>query len=282
MGHATGAVIPTADAPWRSDLESPADGDNGMSDDTDREASASQRLARLTGLLYLAVAVFGMFAGTVSTNLVVPGDAGATADKVLGSLGLVRGSLAAWIIVLAADVAVAVTLFILLRPASATLSLVAAAFRVMYAAIQSSNLLNLFSALALLTGTTSGAVGAGQSNALALVSLDAFGTGFRLGLVFFGLHLVALGWLLVASGYVPRAIGVLVVASGIAYATSSLAQLFLPGDSAAASAALLAFAAIGELALTAWLLVKGIKIHEGAASGTTSSARVAGATGGAR
>ena len=279
MGHATDAVIPTADAPSRSGLESPADGENGMSDDTDREASAIQRLARLTGLLYLAVALFGMFAGTVSTNLVVPGDAGATADKVVGSLALVRGSLAAWIIVLAADVAVAVTLFILLRPASATLSLVAAAFRVVYAAIQSANLLNLFSALALLTGTTSGAVGAGQASALALVSLEAFGTGFRLGLVFFGLHLVALSWLLVASGYVPRAIGVLVVASGIAYGTSSLAQFFLPGDTAAASAALLASAAIGELALTGWLLVKGIKFLEGAASGTASSA---GATGGAR
>ena len=162
------------------------------------------------------------------------------------------------------------------------LSLLAASFRLVYAAIQGANLLNLFSALALLTGTTSGAVGAGQSNALALVSLDAFGTGFRLGLVFFGLHLVALGWLLVASGYVPRVIGVLVVASGIAYGTSSLAQFFLPGDSAAASAALLASAAIGELALTGWLLVKGIKIQGGAATGTSSSARLAGATGGAR
>jgi hypothetical protein len=68
----------------------------------------------------------------------------------------------------------------------------------------------------------------------------------------------------------------------MAYGTSSLAQFFLPGDSGPASAALLASAAIGELALTGWLLVKGIKIQAGAASGTASNARLAGAEGGAR
>jgi len=44
----------------------------------DRPAPSPQRLARITGILYLIVAVFGMFSPLVLESLVVPGDAAAT------------------------------------------------------------------------------------------------------------------------------------------------------------------------------------------------------------
>ena len=229
------------------------------------QVRATERLARATGLLYLVVAILGMFAGTVSTTLVA-GDAAATADNVLASLALVRESLVAWIIVLFADVAVAITFFVLLKPISLTLSLLAAAFRVVYAAIQGINLLNLFNALFLLTNAGYGAgFGPGQVNALALFSLAAFGTGFRIGLVFFGAHLIALGYLLVASRYLPRVISSLVVAAGIGYLADSLGRLLVPDYSAIATAVLLTPAVAGEVGLTVWLLVRGVQIRRPAA-----------------
>lgn len=237
-----------------------------MSGDMDHEARGIQRLARITGLLYLVVAIFGMFAGTISTGLVVAGDPAATADKVLGSAALFRGAIAAWVIVLFADVAVAVSLWVLLRPAGRTLSGLAALLRVVYVAIQAVNLLNLCNVLFLLTDADYRAgFSSDQVNALASFSLEAFGTGFRVGLLFFGAHLVAVGYLLFASRSVPRGVSILVVTAGIGYMADSLGRLFVPGYSAVATAVFLTPAAAGELGLTAWLLVKGVQVRQPAA-----------------
>jgi len=238
-----------------------------MSDDTNHEVRATQRLARLSGILYLIIAVCGMFAAIVISNLVVSGDAAGTVDNVLASLALFRGSLVAWIIVLLADVSVAITLFVLLKPAGATLSLLAAAFRVVYSAIQAVNLLNLFNALFLLTNAGYGAgVDPEQVNALTLFSFEAFDTGFLLALLFFGIHLIVLGYLLFTSRYVPPVIGILLVAGGIGYIADSLGNFFVPDYSAVATAILLAPAVAGELGLTVWLLVMGVKVRRPAAS----------------
>ena len=233
-----------------------------MSYDVDHDAMAANRLTRITGVLYLIIAIFGMFAGTVSTNLTVAGDPTASAGNVLASLALVRASLAAWIVVLFADIAVSITLFVLLKPVSPTLSLVAAAFRVVYVAIQSTNLLNLFNAVLLLTNSNVGAgFGREQVNALSLLSLETFGTGFRIGLVFFGMHLIVLGYLFFTSRYLPRAISTLVIAAGIGYSADSLGRVLVPDYSAVATAVLLTPAAVGELAFTLWLIVRGVWIR---------------------
>ncbi|MGN6360722.1 MAG: DUF4386 domain-containing protein [Thermomicrobiales bacterium] len=213
------------------------------------EPQTRQRLARLTGFLYLLIAVGGMLAGTVSGDLAVPGDAAATAHHVLASLALARASLVVWMLVIPADVAVAVALYILLKPAGAAASLLAAALRVLYAAIQGTNLLNLFHALA-----------PGQANAQVLHALESYGAGFQLGLVCFGLHLIVLGYLLIISGAVPRVLAVLVAAAGIGYGADNLGRLLVPGFGGAAGAVLLAAAALGELGLTFWLLVKGVRV----------------------
>src|SRR5438309_1969205 len=53
--------------------------------------SSPKRLARIAGLLYLVVGVFGGFAvAYVSPMLYVPGDAAATVGKVLANADLVR------------------------------------------------------------------------------------------------------------------------------------------------------------------------------------------------
>jgi hypothetical protein len=220
-----------------------------------------QGLARIIGFLYLVVAVFGMFAGTVTTGALTAGNSSATAHNVVSSIAVMRGGAAAWLVVLFSDVAIAVTLYILLKPAGATLSLLSAALRLIYSTVQGVNLVNLFNALFLLTIAGYGAgFGRPQLEAQASFSLQSFGLGFRLALVFFGLHLIMLGYLLFASGYIPRVISVLVVASGLGYALSSFVVLFVPNASSAVASAFLASAAIGELALAFWLLVKGVTV----------------------
>src|SRR5262249_6604221 len=153
----------------------------------------------------LVIGILGMFVGIASSRPVVAGDAAATAANLLGSAGLFRAGLVAWFIVLATDIAVAVTLAVLLASVNRTVSLAAAAFRIVYAAMQGVNLSHLFAALSFLTGSGAGAVpDAAGVQVLALQSLEAFGTGFLVSLVFFGIHLLLLGYLLYASRYIPR------------------------------------------------------------------------------
>src|SRR5919199_1380466 len=187
-----------------------------------------ERLGRVTGLLYLVIAVLGMFAPIALQTFVVPGDAATSANNILASRWLFGSSLASWIVLVVADVAVAVTLYLLLEPVSRALSLVAAALRLVYAAILGAVVLNLYDAFLLLTSAARGAgLDLQQRQTMALSSLATFSAGFLLALVFFGVHLVALGFLLYRSRYVPRAFGVLLVAAGGGYIVDSLAHFFV-------------------------------------------------------
>jgi hypothetical protein len=219
-----------------------------------------QRLARATELLYLVLAVLGMFSAMTLESLVVAGDAQATADRILGSRWLFGSSLATWLVVVVADVAISVTLYLLLRPVSHTLSLLAAALRLVYSAVLAAVLLNLFDAFRLLTGVQGAAGLAGREpQAMALAALDTFNAGFLLALVLFGVHLLLLGSLLYRSRYVPRVLGALLVAAGAGYIADSLAGLMLADHGGLVSAVLLTPAVVGELGLTAWLLLRGVR-----------------------
>ncbi len=223
------------------------------------DMGSRQRLARVTGLLYVILAVFGAFAPIVLETLVVPGNATATAGNVAESRWLFAGSLVSWIVIVVIDVALSVMFYVLLAPVSRVGSLAAAAFRLVYSAMLGALLVYLFDAYLLLTRSepTPGS-DARQQEALALTAIDTFGTGFLVALVFFGVHLVVLGLLLYRSRYVPRAFGGLLVAAGVGYIADSLASLLVEGHGGLASAFLLAPAVVGELGLAGWLLVKGV------------------------
>jgi Domain of unknown function (DUF4386) len=135
-----------------------------------------------------------MFSAMVLESLIVAGDAQATADSILGSRWLFGSSLVGWLAVVVADVAISVAFYLLLRPVSHMLSLLAAALRLVYSAVLAAVLLNLFDAFRLLTGVQ-GAEGLGQQQrqAMALAALDTFDAGFLLALVLFGVHLLMVG-----------------------------------------------------------------------------------------
>jgi hypothetical protein len=211
-----------------------------------------RRLARISGILYLIVAVLGMFAPTILEALFVPGDAAATAANLRDSAGLFGLSLATWVMLLAADAGLAVTLYLLLEPVSRTLSLVMAAFRLLYVAMVGASLINLFAAFPSLDRL--------EPTAL-LSAVTTFSSTFVFALAFFGVHLMLLGVLLYRSRSVPRLLSLSLVAGGAGYIVHSLAS-FVAADTVLASAAIIALAAVAELTFTGWLLLRGINIRQ--------------------
>jgi hypothetical protein len=224
--------------------------------------------ARMAGVLYLVIIVLGLFSEIyVRQGLVIPGDPAATAVNISSSEFLFRVGFAADLIVFLSDVAVAVLLYVLFRPVSRTVSLMAAGFRLTGTAIYGVNLLNHLAPLLLLNGSDHlSAFGPGQRADLAYFFLEMHGHGYDLGLVFFGLHCLALGYLLFRSDAFPRTLGVLMVLAFLGYIIGSF-TLFLFPDRAHAVAPVYVGPLVGELALCLWLMVRGARVPMGEAAG---------------
>lgn len=226
------------------------------------------RLARIAGLLYLTIFLCGLFAEmVVRSRIFVPGDPGATARNLLASEGLFRAGLLADLTMVLCDVALAAVLYLLFRPVSRALSLVAAGFRLAQASVLGLNLLNHLMAVQLLTGDGYGAsLSRPQLDALAFASLDAHRFGYLIGLVLFAAHLAILAVLVWRSNFLPRLLGLLLGFAALGYLVDSASYFLVARYDGALSPVAIGPAVVGELALLLWLLVRGVRSDGRAAS----------------
>lgn len=225
-------------------------------------AAPSIRLARLTGLGYLLIIACGLFAEiAVRSQVIAAGDPAATAANILASETLFRVGIVSDLIMLLADGAVAITLYLLLRHVSEALAIAAMAFRLLHTAITGANLLNMIYVLLILDGVNPPAgFEPSQLHALAMVPLRAHAFGYNIGLVFFGVHCLLLGWLLVRSDYFPSLLGILLSIAALGYLTDGFASILAPGyGSTTAMIIVFAPALIAELSFTIYLLIKGVR-----------------------
>lgn len=211
--------------------------------------------ARIAGAMYLAIIGLGLFGELfVRGALVVAGNPVATADKLLGSELLWRLGIAGDLLMHVLDVPLIVFFYLLLRPVSHPLALLATVFNVVQTSTLVINKLSLLSALSLVEASAR-TPAAFDARALAFQAIDLHGHGFALGLVFFGMTCLVRGYLIVKSRYVPRLLGLLLVAAGGSYLLNSFALLLSPPLAAKLFPAVLLPAFVGELALTVWLLL---------------------------
>ncbi len=222
------------------------------------------RTARIAGSLYLLITVAAIFAHFyVPSQIIVPGDASATASNIATSGSLFRiGAIGSELVILLSELVLSVLLYVLFRPVSRTLSLVAAVSRLAMTVIHGVNLLNYFFALLVLGGGGYlAAFQADQLQALAMLFLDAHSFGFTIGIAFLTLHVFFLGILIYKSGYVPRIFGVLFLIAGLGYLIDSFALLLLPGYETT-PAVISMVIAIAEISFPVWLLVKGVHVEQ--------------------
>ena len=238
--------------------------DGTSSDGTGVRPAGESRFAtaRFAGVLYLTIFVSGLFAElAVRARLIERDDPAATAANILESPGWFRLGVAADVVMLVADVAIAVVLFQLLRPLNRTLAMFAAAFRLTQTAVLGFNLLGMFQALRILDDAEYlGTFGTDQVEALALLSLDSHRYGYILGLTFFGFATMAIGAIATSSKRMPTALGVVLLLAGAGYVVDMATFFMIPGYDGAASAVVLAPALIGELWFGIWLLTKGRRL----------------------
>jgi len=223
------------------------------------EMNSLKKTARIAGILILIISPFAIFSMMyVTSKLIVPGDAWATASNIMASEGLFRLGMVSDSVVFLLEIVIVVMLYVLLKPVSKTLSLVAALSRLAMTVIQGINLLNNFTVLMFLSGADYLTVfEAGQLNSLVLLFLNAYEYVTHIWGLFFSLHLFFLGYLVYKSGYIPRILGIVLVIASVCYLIQSWGIILLPTYEEIF--AWIGFLSIIEVAFPIWLVIKGVK-----------------------
>jgi Domain of unknown function (DUF4386) len=224
--------------------------------------TSSKRLARIAGVLYLLVGIFGGFAeGFVYPKMYVAGDAAATAGNVVANSGLVRLGVVADLLDQTLFVFLALTLSLLLQHVHKSVARAMVVLVALAAGIESLNAVFAFAGLRVATGAVNlGALGVAGSNGLALLLLDTQHYGLLIAQIFFGLWLIPLGYLAYKSaGMFPKWLGVLLIVGGVCYLVDVLAAFLLPDVGAAIHGFVTIPSALAEISMVLYLLVIGVR-----------------------
>jgi Domain of unknown function (DUF4386) len=223
--------------------------------------SNPERLARLAGILYLLVGIFGGFAqGLVYPKIYVAGDAAKTAANLVENSALVRAGVVADLFQATVWVCVAMTLYLLLKHVNTSVARAMVVFAGIGAAITCLNAVFEFEALRAATGAVNlAAFGTADSNALVLLLVDTQHYGLLIASIFMGLWLAPMGYLAYRSGWFPKALGIVLVVGCGCYLVDMLAAFLIPDFGRAIHGLVTIPSAIAEVWMVGYLLVIGVK-----------------------
>ncbi len=192
-------------------------------------------------------------------KLVISGDIEKTAQNIATNQGLFLVGFFCYLITALCDILVAWALYVLLAPVNRSLSLLAAWFRLIYAAIFSFALFKLVTVFHIAKNPDYVTVfGSEQLHAQIKILLSSFRYEWAMGMLLFGIHLILLGILVYRSGFIPRIMGILLAIAGVGYVIYELGPYLYPN----AGLGLITITFFGELIFMLWLLVRGWKIPE--------------------
>ncbi len=218
-----------------------------------------KKTARVAGVLYLLVIVFGMFAELyVSLRLIVPEDAATTASNIMASELLYRIGFMSGLFHHTCFLLLVLVFYNLLKPVDKNLAALMMVLGLGAVPIMMLNMLNQFAALLLLSGADYLTVfTTDQLQALGMLFLVFYNHGYFIAGMFSGLFLLPLGYLVFKSGYLPRSLGVLLMLGCFGYLTELLVVFVFPSYEVISYLGL-AVAIIAEFSITLWLLLKGV------------------------
>ena len=217
--------------------------------------------AKIAGIFYLLMMITGVSAEFYfRARLDLAGDALHNAASFAASERLFRIGTITDLITFADDVVLVWALYIVLRPVSRNLALLALCWRLIECAINAVIMLNDFVAMRLMSGADYLEVfNTRQLQALARLFINVQGEGFSIGFVFFGLGSAVFAYLWFKSHYIPRLLAAWGVFSAVVVAVVTLVIMVFPtlGDAVFPFHFVPVF--IFELTMGFWLLIKGIR-----------------------
>lgn len=216
--------------------------------------------AIIAGFGFLLSLAGAIFSSTLPQNLIVPDDAALTASNLLDSAGLYRAGILSWLLVILGDLVRAWALFVILKQVNRSLALLSAWFMLIHDAILGVSLISLTQVPMLAGGTDFlMAFSPDQLHTQILLNINRFDLGFLIGLFFFSFHLALVGLLVLRSGFIPKIFSALLFIAAGGYFLNSAGKLLNPDLPQIIWNILAGPNLIGELAIVAWLFIKGVR-----------------------
>ncbi len=223
--------------------------------------NSRKQTARFAGALYLAMGLFGAI-GLVyfPGRFVVPGDAAATAARIVSAPLLYRLWTATDLVAGVFAIYLAMTLYQLFKDVDRNQARVLVAMLLVQVPMWFALTLTQLAPRVLLNGSNYWSVfDKPQLDALALGFLGLSSRGVGAMSAYSGLWLLPLGLLVYRSGFIPRLLGVFVLIAAGAYLVSAATHFLFPAYYATVFWGAAPLYGLGEIGIIGWLLIKGAR-----------------------
>src|SRR5438876_12139073 len=234
----------------------------------DNSQRTAAKVAGWSGLLIFAIVVFGNY--VLLNPLIVSGNVAATAQNIAQHQTQVRITAVCFLTYSLGVFVLLSALYVILKPINPGLALIGALFRFVFALLWLLAPLNLLSALRLLSNAKYLQVfEPDRLQALAKLHLGANFDAYYIGLPFFGLAATICAWLWFKSNYIPKGLAIVGVISSAWCVLCAFIFLVFPHFNEIVNDWWFDFPmGLFELAVSIWLLVKGLKSVESTESRT--------------
>jgi hypothetical protein len=233
--------------------------DKGENTMITKEKMNPNKIARIAGVLYIPPWILSLVAIFLRQDLIVPGDAAATASNIIASKSVFTLSVVMDLIVQVVFIFLVLYLFKLLKPVHKNQAWVMVVLFLVSVPIAMLNAVNHFAALLLSSGANFlTAFPVDQLHALVPFFLELNEYGIYIAYIFWGLWLFPLGYLVFKSGFLPKIIGIYLMISCFGYLIDFVTFFFIPNFGVSINM----FTGWAELVLCVWLLIKGVNVEQ--------------------
>src|SRR6266571_4500628 len=237
----------------------------------DNSQRTAAKVAGFSLLFSMVIVVFANFA--LLNPLLVPGNAAETARNIIAHQTQLRIAVTCFLAYSVIVVVLLTALYVVLKPVNPGLALVGAIFRLVFASLWLLSTLNLLNALRLLGSASYLQVfEADRLQVLARLTIASTFDDYYVGLPFFGLAATVCAYLWLKSNYIPKGLSIFgVIASAWCVICAFVFLIFPHFNKIVNDYWFDSPMAIFEMALSFWLLFKGLKpvernqVHAGAA-----------------
>src|SRR5436309_1817679 len=228
----------------------------------DNAQRTAAKIAGVAGLVAFGLVVFGNY--VLLDPLIVPRNAADTARNILAHQTQFRVALTCFIVYGIGVIVLLTALYVVLAPVNRGLALAGALFRLVFSVLWLIAPLNSLAALRLLGDASYLKVfEPDRLQALARVQLAGSFDDYYVGLPFFGLAATVCAWLWLKSKYIPRGLSIFGVIGSAWCVFCAFVYLIFPNFNKIVNDYIFdSPMALFELAVSVWLLVKGLKSVE--------------------
>jgi hypothetical protein len=220
--------------------------------------NTNKKTARLAGLLFLMMVVFGLLAEIFfRQKLFVADDVALTAKNILSNAFLYRAGIISDILMTLSYLLTALVLYKLLSSVNKNLASAMVVLAAAGSVLLTFNILIEIAPLYILSGNDYlSAFNASQKQSLAMLFYNLYQHGYMIGQIFFALWVLPLGVLINKSGFIPKILGILFVVETIFGLMAVIVHFLVPNGTL--ETIMMLPMMIAEFSFMFYLLIRGI------------------------